>query len=131
MPPKPFPFPIGVGTDICHTTRFLRFIRDDEVMNQFARKVFTRLEWPYLYRKFLEVGYDLANEDERSWGDERPIETLPSLSRFFPPRSDPKKALPAPNLQIGNLARYLAGRLDTRSPTKHVTIGNYFHSNSN
>ena len=53
MAPKPFPFPIGVGVDICHLRR-LSFIlnKQDDYVTRWARKVFTRQEWPSLWQSF-------------------------------------------------------------------------------
>ncbi|MCJ1230951.1 hypothetical protein MMC12_007625 [Toensbergia leucococca] len=55
MPPKPFPFPIGVGVDICRVARVRKIIEDDLKVNRWARKFFTRLEWPRLLREFQKI----------------------------------------------------------------------------
>ncbi|KAL8809861.1 MAG: hypothetical protein Q9200_003044 [Gallowayella weberi] len=58
MPPKPFPFPIGVGVDICHVSRLSRLLlnKQDDFVTRWARRVFTRHEWPHLWEKFHEAG---------------------------------------------------------------------------
>lgn len=49
MPPKPFPFLFGVGVDIAQVARFTRLLeRGDQEFLRWARRIFTRLEWPAL-----------------------------------------------------------------------------------
>ena len=52
MAPKPFPFPLGIGIDVCKSVRIVHFLQSSRLSNQWARKVFTRLEWPDLLRQF-------------------------------------------------------------------------------
>ena len=56
MAPKPFPYPIGLGIDICHIPRLSGLLgRQDDYVTLWARKVFTRLEWPHLWLRFHEA----------------------------------------------------------------------------
>lgn len=63
MVPKAFPFPIGVGTDICQIHRIAAILRRRETRERWARKVFTRLEWPSLWRAFQRC--QLSTTDRR------------------------------------------------------------------
>ncbi|KAL8933884.1 MAG: hypothetical protein Q9211_005529 [Gyalolechia sp. 1 TL-2023] len=56
MAPKPFPYPIGVGVDICHIPRLYNLVgKPSHYVSRWAKKIFTSLEWPYLWRKFYEI----------------------------------------------------------------------------
>ncbi|KAL8940562.1 MAG: hypothetical protein Q9216_002750 [Gyalolechia sp. 2 TL-2023] len=56
MAPKPFPYPIGVGVDVCHIPRLYKVIGKPSVyVTRWAKKIFTRLEWPHLWQKFYET----------------------------------------------------------------------------
>lgn len=56
MGPKPFPFSIGIGTDICQVSRVRHIAADVTLWNSWARKVFTRHEWPTLYQRIASEG---------------------------------------------------------------------------
>ena len=64
MPPKPFPFAIGVGTDICRVARLVNVANDAVRLNLWAKRVFTRLEWPMVYER-LALGLDMAGLDDK------------------------------------------------------------------
>lgn len=64
MPPKPFPFALGVGTDICRVARLVHVANDAVRLNLWAKRVFTRLEWPMVYER-LAVGLDVAGPDDK------------------------------------------------------------------
>lgn len=52
MAPKPFPYPIGVGVDICHIPRLYATLdHPSEYVTRWARKIFTRQEWPCLLKR--------------------------------------------------------------------------------
>ena len=53
MPPKPFPFKIGIGTDICEIERMGAIIQTG-YHTRWARKVLTYLEWPSFETKLQE-----------------------------------------------------------------------------
>ena len=55
MAPKPFPFPVGIGIDLCRVNRIAAILRHEHTLNRWARKVFTRLEWPALCRRLERV----------------------------------------------------------------------------
>lgn len=53
MPPKPFPFLFGIGIDIARIARFTRLLeRSDQDFLRWARRIFTRLEWPALQEQY-------------------------------------------------------------------------------
>ena len=52
MAPKPFPHPLGIGIDIVRVPRVIELLKDEYTINRWSRKVFNRLEWPYLFAKF-------------------------------------------------------------------------------
>ena len=53
MAPRPFPLPVGIGVDICQLRR-LSFLlnKQDDYVTRWAKKVFTRQEWPSLWQSF-------------------------------------------------------------------------------
>ncbi|KAL9015312.1 MAG: hypothetical protein Q9173_000110 [Seirophora scorigena] len=52
MAPKPFPYPIGVGVDICHSHRLYATLgHPSQYVTTWARKIFTRQEWPCLLKR--------------------------------------------------------------------------------
>ncbi|KAI4138867.1 MAG: hypothetical protein L6R39_006570 [Caloplaca ligustica] len=56
MPPKPFPYPLGVGVDIVQISRFFRTIgHSSDAVTHWARKVFTRQEWPNLQQIYYRA----------------------------------------------------------------------------
>lgn len=56
MGPKPFPYSIGVGVDICSFTRFYHVLRhDSEKLTRWARRVFACQEWPSLHQKIYQA----------------------------------------------------------------------------
>lgn len=52
MPPKPFPYPIGIGIDVCQPIRIMKMLTDSRTLNHWLMKVFNRLEWPALISRF-------------------------------------------------------------------------------
>lgn len=52
MVPNPFPYPLGVGIDVCKVSRLARLLHAQRLCNRWARRVFTRLEWPALWHQF-------------------------------------------------------------------------------
>ena len=107
MPPRPFPFPLGVGVDACRTDRMLDILENDARLNRWAKRVFTRLEWPWVYKR-VNHAYS-------------PLSSKSSEARLFLPTASHKVALNvdggrdldsiAPS--IHGLAQFLAGRLGT------------------
>ena len=55
MVPKPFPYPIGVGTDICSINRIAGLLRLRDTRERWIRRTFTRLEWPGIWQSFQRV----------------------------------------------------------------------------
>jgi hypothetical protein len=44
MPPRPFPFPINVGTDICSVQRIIRILGDAKYRSRFPKRILTPKE---------------------------------------------------------------------------------------
>ncbi|KAL9042475.1 MAG: hypothetical protein Q9214_003768, partial [Letrouitia sp. 1 TL-2023] len=77
MPPKPFPFLLGVGVDIARIARFTRLLeRGDQEFLRWARRVFTRLELPALQEQ-CRLWSPL---DKSSRGPHTILQSLESLS---------------------------------------------------
>ncbi|MCJ1383966.1 hypothetical protein MMC17_007080 [Xylographa soralifera] len=53
MPPKPFPSPFRVGTDICDIARFNNILRSatGDSLQKWGSKIFNGLEWPLFLSK--------------------------------------------------------------------------------
>lgn len=66
MVPKAFPYPIGVGTDICQVHRIASFLRRRDIRERWARRVFTRLEWPSLWRAFKRCHLSVVDRHGRT-----------------------------------------------------------------
>ncbi|KAL8656831.1 MAG: hypothetical protein Q9226_002523 [Calogaya cf. arnoldii] len=86
MAPKPFPFPVGVGVDICHLKRFFRILnsRQDDNATRWAKKVFTRQEWPGIWQSFHRA---VASSDAS--GSPRPQLSLPKFRVEWPGKQKP------------------------------------------
>ena len=129
--PKPFPFPIGIGTDVCRVNRIAAILRHEYTRNRWARKIFTRLEWPALCRRLQRVeqaiGEPIGQADvasDQKLEDEDPanakyydnkIWMLPRLSGHsstFKDESSYWSVIADERSALGALARHLAGRLD-------------------
>ena len=119
MAPKPFPFPFSIGVDICNIKRVAAILRRENVCNQWARKVFTRLEWRALCERFIEANRSEERSRENSMQDNKNIEgrdhscLLPKLSRHSRVLDDPTlflSTLADARSQLTILARHLAGR---------------------
>ena len=134
MIPKPFPFPIEVGVDICRTARIASLLRQEKTRNRWAQRVFTRLEWPALVRRFQRVGRadgethsqaqnrqqqlkDARQQPEEGMGNmEQNIWMLPKLSTLSSILENEEaywSAIGDDRSRLGILARHLAGRLET------------------
>ena len=142
MIPKPFPFPIEVGVDICRTARIASLLRQERTRNRWAQRVFTRLEWPALVRRFQRVDradgetykqaqkrqqqlrYARQEAKEGMGIMEQDIWMLPKLS-FLTSILDNQEAywsaIGDDRSRLGILARHLAGRLET--PHDMISIG--------
>ncbi len=120
MAPKPFPYPFRVGIDVCKVSRITKIHRDVKFRNLWARRVFTRLEWPALLRKYLDtqrllmVNAQGKLDKEIQDHDAHNFWMLPDFppSPFDPPPPEfvgleNARDFPAPIL---HLMRHLAGR---------------------
>ncbi len=101
MPPKQFPYPIGIGIDVCKPLRILRIMQDHRKLNAWLRKVFNRLEWPFLVSQFKNA------EDGSGGPDLKNINHSLVLTHSWIPRADSE----APPL-TDKLAQHLAGRFE-------------------
>ncbi|KAI4110543.1 MAG: hypothetical protein LQ339_001409 [Xanthoria mediterranea] len=80
MVPKPFPFPVGVGVDICHVKRISSILnKQDDYVTRWAKKVFTRQEWPSLWQSFHRA---IASSNKS--GFPKPQLSLPKLRTTRP-----------------------------------------------
>lgn len=127
MAPKPFPFPINVGVDVCKINRIAALIRQNDLRNRWARRVFTRLEWTGLCRRCQQANLlegepisqakkEMQNrtDSENKVGSD--IWALPLLSKHSlvlenDDESAYWSAITDDRSRLGRLARYLAGRL--------------------
>ena len=131
MAPKPFPFPISIGIDVCQVNRIAAILRHEHTRNRWARKTFTHLEWPALCRRLQRVekvmeepiGQTDAASDQKlddesqAVGEsyDNAIWMLPRLSRFsliFQDENLYWSAIADERSALGALARHLAGRSD-------------------
>lgn len=129
MAPKPFPFPLGVGVDVCRVNRIAAILRHEHTRNRWARKIFTRLEWPALCSRMQRVekamGEPIGQADaasDQKLDHENPTITknydnahwmLPGLSKYSSTSEDAKSfwsAIDDGRSALGALARHLAGR---------------------
>lgn len=127
MAPKSFPFPIGVGVDVCKINRIAALTRQDDLRSRWARRVFTRLEWAGLCRRCQRANIlegepikqtkremqKNTDSKKRSGSD---IWSLPKLSKYSEilendDQSAYWSAITDGRSRLGKLARYLAGRL--------------------
>lgn len=124
MAPKPFPFPISIGIDVCRVNRIAAILHHENTRNRWARKVFTRLEWPALCRRLQRVG-KAAGEDSESdqkleYANRTAAELydnqmwmLPKLSGYsstFEDEASYWSTVADERSALGTLARHLAGR---------------------
>lgn len=129
--PKPFPFPIGIGIDLCRVNRIAAILRHEYTRNRWARKIFTRLEWPALCRRFQRVEtaigepveqLDVASDERTEIEDQKiakkydnAIWMLPGLSGYSSILEDESlywSAIADERSPLGALARHIAGRSD-------------------
>ena len=143
MIPKPFPFPIEIGVDICRTARIASLLRQERTRNRWAQRVFTRLEWPALVRRFQRVDradgetYSQAQNrqqqlkharegsGESTRYPEQDIWMLPKLSTltFILENQEAYwSAIGDDRSRLGILARHLAGRLGSPRDMINVII---------
>ena len=137
MAPRPFPFQLGVGIDICRITRIVALLRQESTRNRWARRVFTRLEWMALCWRFervnqLQAGepveqkivnYQQSNQESQDAPEgikipEKDLWMLPKLSNLSSILEDTEAysvAIGDARSPLGSLARHLAGRLDSLS----------------
>lgn len=129
LAPKPFPFPIGIGVDMCRVNRVAAILRYENTRNRWARKVFTRLEWPALCRRLQRVekaigepvGQADAARDQKLDDEDQAIAgyyenatwMLPRLSGYssiFEDENSYWSAIANKRSTLGALAHHLAGR---------------------
>lgn len=114
MPPKPFPYPIGIGIDVCKPSRIVRLMRDHDKLNRWLRKVFNRLEWPQLVSSFKGAQNAAPGDIGHPRDDfNRHQPLILSHSWIPPPPSTKNVRVPA---TINALAQHLAGRLAPPPP---------------
>ncbi|KAI4101449.1 MAG: hypothetical protein L6R37_004924 [Teloschistes peruensis] len=100
MAPKPFPYLIRQGVDICRVSRVSKILeKPSHELLRWALKIFTRQEWPQLWRQFNEATVKQ--------------EALGSQAQLFLP----KLTLSASQHAHGPLAQYIAGRWAAKEAT--------------
>ena len=127
MVPKPFPYPLNIGTDLCSVKRIAGLLDHRRRREQFIRRNFTRLEWPLIWKSFQRASDDpnsydawitpntasvthteqTANGDERPLAEESSIWSLPDWSK--PLKFYTEEVLDESS-PIGSLVRHVAGR---------------------
>ena len=112
MPPKPFPFPLGVGIDVCQTERILNIIEDGDRLNRWARRIFTRLEWPWIYQK-INLAYEGIQTQALSESTSEAELLLPQVSKDILLDYKTRADLSFVSSRINNLAQFLTGRSGT------------------
>lgn len=129
MMPKPFPFPVGVGVDICHVKRLSSIMnKRDDYMTRWAKKVFTRQEWPSLWQSFHRAiasskksGFPKPQlslpkvrtprpEKQKSEVDGTPLEAGVDIIRSSPIHELPPSTWSLSEHKWRVLAQHLAGR---------------------
>ncbi|KAI9844802.1 MAG: hypothetical protein M1837_005220 [Sclerophora amabilis] len=67
MPPKPFPFPVSIGIDICHIPRIREIITKDENkrLDRFTRRIFNTSERPDA-QKLIDRYHRTRRREEQS-----------------------------------------------------------------
>ena len=124
MVPKPFPYPLGVGIDVCKVSRIASLLRSSNVRNQWARRVFTRLEWLDVWKYFertrramTDDAEDMTRTDRRatnvqsSWMlPEIPTKGLRDANGVLFDKSALNEDSPDFRSPVATLARFLAGR---------------------
>ena len=134
MIPKPFPFPIEIGVDICRTARIASLLRQERTRNRWAQRVFTRLEWPALVRRFQRL--DRADGETYSQAQSRQqqlkharegsgegigypeqdmwmLPKLSTLTSILEHQEAYWSAVGDDRSRLGILTRHLAGRLES------------------
>ncbi len=102
MPPRPFPYALGIGTDICHVPRIQRLIlrHDDGGIERFGSKIFNEFERKFFNTKLsrYKAARAAAVLEPNGHGGASSTETLPDAQDVE--RSTPLIAF----------ARWIAGR---------------------
>ena len=136
MVPKPFPFPIEVGIDICRTARIAALLRQEQTRNRWAQRIFTRLEWPAIVRRFQRAdraegetyGQAMKRQQHLRLAREGNLDgvkdlgqnvwmlpNLASVSSMFEDEELYWSAIRNERSPLGGLARHLAGRSEISS----------------
>ena len=120
MAPRPFPFPLSTGVDVCYVNRIAGILRRDETRDRWIQKVFTRLEWPEMcdrieaanvgvsYKEYKDTKDDLEGGNSKSGAWE-----LPNLNNHVTTLSENKlftAAISDFRSNLGRLARFFSGR---------------------
>lgn len=127
MVPKPFPYPLNIGIDLCSVQRIAGLLSHRRPREQFITRNFTRLEWPLIWKSFQRASdspnsynawinpkiaslsrlEQIAKADERPLAEELSIWSLPEWSK---PRKSYNEDVLEESSPIGNLVRHVAGR---------------------
>lgn len=129
---KPFPSPYCPGHDICQISRIAAILRDEATLSHWARRVFTRLEWPALVRRFEQAGgigkdsnmvtgvrgYQQSRKEDTLAGEGgrtqhppfRMLPTLPIYTQLSQESNKFEAAFADESSPLRGLVRHLAGR---------------------
>ena len=127
MVPKPFPYPLNIGTDLCSVKRVAGLLSHRRPREQFVRRNFTRLEWPLIWKSFQRASdspnsynawikpntasvshfEQIAKAGERPLAEDLSIWSLPDWAK---PRKSYNEEVLEETSPIGNLIRHVAGR---------------------
>lgn len=81
MPPRPFPYAIGIGTDICHIPRIQRIIlqNDGRDIVRFGSKIFNDFELRFFQQKLTSYHEAKAAAVSDSAGNGAAVPNKPVL----------------------------------------------------
>ena len=119
---KPFPSSYSIGHDVCEIRRIAFIMRYDHRLQNWARRVFTRLEWPLLVRRFQQAGGEIDNHHkmrhdasgQKKQRYDEDICKVPMLPEAVLSRDTDKFEASVADLTtpLRRLASHLAGRFD-------------------
>ena len=118
MPPKPFPFPLGIGIDIVKISRLAGILKDEKRFNQWARRVFSRLEWPQILHACQPAARQIRSIDGTANDSNPHANTRQGPTSFHSPVLPDVWAfgkIHSMSEVTFNLAQFLAGRFVTQN----------------
>lgn len=119
MPPQPFPLPLRIGTDICHTLRIFKHLVQyrQTKCNRFAKRILTPEEW-LQNEEGVENTLKICKDPEMTKGATLTW-SMPGSSRRKPLADGETSAemrCDVASFKLRKLAYFLAGRYVTCPP---------------